>query len=181
MSLPPSKINAKGSVKINPVDNPSQNQFIRNDSKINVGIEMEFPLEIGLSNFTLLDSFDFDASSFESFSRVIFGVNIDNGFPINADLKMVFYNDSNERIDSITAMNALTSSIVDANGRTIQSSISKSRLTLDEALLKKLVLLKAKKIKLNTVLNTSNGGKKVKFYSDYKMKVSIGIISKIKF
>jgi tmRNA-binding protein len=91
-------------------------------------------------------------------------------------------NDSNNiPVDSIIYNKIVTSAITDVNGKTIQSSKSKNRISLDENRLRKLITNRVNKIKLFTTFITENNGTKpIKIYSDYDMKISVGIIATLK-
>ena len=97
-------------------------------------------------------------------------------------MKIVFMNDSNNiSVDSINYNKIVSSAITDANGKTIQSSKSKTRIVLDENRLQKLIANKVNKIKTYTTFITENNGTKpIKIYSDYDMKISAGIIATLK-
>lgn len=182
MSLPPHNIQVLGKIVINPVSDPTKNQFVKLGNTVNLNVEIDLPLSLRTNTFLLVDSNSFDAKQFDAFKEVTLGLNIENRFPFEANLKIVFMNDSNNlAIDSVSYDKIITSAITDANGKTIQSAKSKTRISLDENKLKKLIANKANKIKTYTTLVTENNGtKSVKIYSDYDMKIGIGIIASLK-
>lgn len=182
MSLPPHNIQIAGKIVSNPNPNPNDNQFIKMGGQIAADLELDLPLAIKTSNFVLADSSEFDASSFDGFKSVTLGLNIDNGFPFDADVKIVFRNKANKKsIDSITVKQVVLSAITNSEGKTIQTSKSKTKFDLTEERLKKLIANKADEIKIySTLVTENNGTKKVKVYSDYDMKIAIGIIATIK-
>ncbi|MFA9213853.1 MAG: hypothetical protein ACEQSR_08400 [Candidatus Methylacidiphilales bacterium] len=182
MSLPPHNIQIAGKITSNPIPNPNDNQFIKIGGQLAADLELDLPLALKTSNFVLSDSSDFDVTSFDGFKSVTIGLNIDNSFPFDANVKIVFRNkDSKKSIDSITVNKVVLSAITNADGKTIQSSKSRTRFELTEARLKKLIANKANEIKIySTLITENNGTKKVKVYSDYDMKIAIGIIATIK-
>lgn len=182
MSLPPNSIQILGKLISNPIQNPSLNQFIKLGNALNVNVEIDLPLALHTSNFSLVDSTDFDVMKLDKFKEVTLGLNIDNRFPFDANIKIVFMNESNNiPVDSINYNKIVSSAITDANGKTIQSSKSKTRIVLDENRLQKLIANKVNKIKTYTTFITENNGTKpIKIYSDYDMKISAGIIATLK-
>ncbi len=182
LSLPPNSIQITGKMLSNPIQDPTLNQFIKLGSALNVNVEIDLPLALHTSNFSLIDSTDFDVMKLDVFKEVTLGLNIDNRFPFDANMKIVFMNDSNNiPVDSINYNKIVSSAITDANGKTIQSSKSKTRIVLDENRLQKLIANKVNKIKTYTTFITENNGTKpIKIYSDYDMKISAGIIATLK-
>lgn len=182
LSLPPNSIQITGKMLSNPIQNPTLNQFIKLGSTLNVNMEIDLPLALHTSSFSLVDSTDFDAMQFDKFKEVTLGLNIDNRFPFDANMKIIFMNESNNiPVDSIIYNKIVSSAITDVNGKTIQSSKSKTRIVLDENRLQKLIAYKANKIKTYTTFITENNGTKpIKIYSDYDMKINVGIIATLK-
>jgi hypothetical protein len=182
LSLPPNSVQITGKILYNPINDPTINQFVKLGSALNVNLELDLPLALSTSSFSLNDSSAFDALQFDKFKEVTLGLNIDNRFPFDANIKIVFMNDSNNiPIDSVIYNKIVTSAITDVNGKTIQSSKSKTRISLDENRLQKLIANKANKIKtFTTFITENNGTKPIKIYSDYDMKINVGIIATIK-
>lgn len=180
LSLPPYKIQIEGKLTANAVQDPTKNQFVKRGTGVNVNIELDLPMAFSTDNFQLADTTDFDIELFKTFKEVTLGLNIDNGFPFEANVKAYFLDEANQLIDSISVDKIIASAITDANGRTIQSAKSKSRIVLSKERLDKLILLKAKKIRsLSSLITENNGTKTIRIYTDYKMKIAVGVIGKI--
>lgn len=182
MSLPPHSIQILGKLVTNPIPDPTKNQFIKQGNNLNVNMEIKLPLALHTDNFTLEDSNAFDANQFEPFRELTLSLSIENGFPFESKMKIIFLNDEkNIAVDSITYDQIILSAITDANGKTIQSTKSKTKIAMNEARLQKLIAGKVNKIKTISTLKTENNGTKpVKVYSDYEMKISLGIIASLK-
>ncbi|MBJ7427895.1 MAG: hypothetical protein JHD28_02900, partial [Bacteroidia bacterium] len=180
VSLPPYKIQIVGKVTANAVPDPTKNQFVKRGTGINVNVELDLPMAFSTSNFQLTDTTDFDIEPLKTFKEVTLGLNIDNGFPFEANVKAYFLNDANQVIDSISVDKVIASAMTDANGRTIQMAKSRSRIVLSKERLDKLVSLKAKKIRsVSSLITENNGTKTIRIYTDYKMKIAVGVIGKI--
>lgn len=181
MSLPPHSIKIEGKAIANPTINPSSNQFIKKGTSIAVDLNMDLPLVLKTNTFSMSDSNDFNANDFSNFKAVTLGLNIDNGFPFDAGMKLYFIGKNNTVVDSIDVQNIIKSAITDANGKTIQVSKSRTQVVLSEARLKRLKDNEVKRIKYNASLATENNGNKtVRIYSDYNMKIAIGVIATVK-
>jgi hypothetical protein len=182
LSLPPNKIQILGKLVTNAEQDPTKNQFIKQGDAINVNIEMDIPMVFRSTALTLVDSSKFDVKQFDQFKEVTLSLNIENYFPFEANMKIVFMNDSNNiAIDSMVFNKIITSAITNANGKTIQGASSKTKITMSEALLNKLKNNKVNKIKTySSLLTENNGTKSIKLYSDYEMKISLGIIASLK-
>ncbi len=182
LSLPPSKIKILGKLVTNAINDPTKNQFIKQGDAINLNIEMDIPLAFRATSLTLIDSSEFDIKQFKDMKEVTLSLNIENYFPFEAGVKIVFVNDiTNTPIDSVEYSKIITSAITNANGKTIQSASSKTKIKLSEELLNKLKNKNVNSIKTYATLKTENNGTKpIKIYSDYEMKISLGIIATVK-
>lgn len=182
MSLPPHSIKVEGKAITNAVKDQSKNQFVKRGSKISVDVELDLPLAIRTTNFSLSDTSKFDINSLKQFTRFTLGLNTENGFPFETTLKLYFYNSkTNTIIDSLDDKTILLSAITDTDGKVIQTTKSRSEIGINEILLKKLKESGADKIITKSTLKTENSGSKtVKVFSDYFIKVSLGVTTSIK-
>jgi hypothetical protein len=182
MSLPPHSIKVEGKAITNAVKDQSKNQFVKRGSSISVDVELDLPLAIRTTNFSLSDTSKFDLTALDKFARFTLGLNTENGFPFETTLKLYFYNSkTNTIIDSLDNKTILLSAITDADGKVIQTTKSRSEIGINEILLKKLKESGADKIITKSTLKTeNNGGKTVKVFSDYFIKVSIGVTASFK-
>jgi hypothetical protein len=180
VALAPNKITCSGNVLTNVGHSPSETQYISSKSAMSVNMSMDLPAGFYANNLTLVDTFEFGLDVFNNFKQASITARVDNGFPFGTKINMVFLDTANKAVDSITVNNLLMSSITDANGRTMQRGISKFELPFSEARIATLNTNKVNKIKLVTTLATENqGGKVVRIYSDYDLKISLGIIGKV--
>ncbi|MCX6186293.1 MAG: hypothetical protein NTU43_04740 [Bacteroidetes bacterium] len=181
VSLPPHKIKYSGKVITNLNHNVNETQYISSNSALSVNMSMDMPIAIHSSNFSLVDSFDFNAVDiFDKLKSATIVVKMENGFPFNAMVNMMLLDSNNKFVDSLPINNLLISAITDANGKTIQRSISRFDLLFDEARIKKITTAKVKKIKMySTIITENQGSKTVRVYSDYDIKISLGVIGKV--
>jgi hypothetical protein len=180
-SIAPNKITCAGAVLTNVGHTSSETQFIRAQSAMSVNMSMDLPAGFYAESFSLIDTFEFGLDMFNDFKQANIIGHVDNGFPFGTKINMVFLDSSNKAVDSVAVSSLLMSSVTDANGRTIQRGISKFELPFNEARIAILNRNKVNKIKLVSTLSTENqGGKVVRIYSDYDLKISLGVIATIK-
>jgi hypothetical protein len=180
VALAPNKITCSGNVLTNVGHSPSETQYISSKSAMSVNMSMDLPAGFYANNLTLVDTFEFGLDVFNNFKQASIMARVDNGFPFGTKINMVFLDTANKAVDSVAIDNLLMSAITDANGRTIQRGVSKFELPFNEARIATLNTAKVKKIKLVSTLATENqGGKVVRIYSDYDLKISLGIIGKV--
>ena len=178
-ALAPNKITSAGTVLTNVGHSPNETQFVSSKSAMSVNMSMDLPAGFYANNLTLVDTFNFGKDIFNNFKQVSIIGNVTNGFPFGTKISMVFLDSNYKAIDSVAVPNLLISSVTDANGRTIQKGISKFEIPFTENRISKLISLNVSKIKLVSTLDTENQGSKVvRIYSDYDLKISLGIIGK---
>jgi hypothetical protein len=169
-----------GNVLTNVGHSPSETQYISSKSAMSVNMSMDLPAGFYANNLTLVDTFEFGLDVFNNFKQASIMARVDNGFPFGTKITMVFLDTANKAVDSVAVDNLLMSSVTDANGRTVQRGISKFELPFNESRIATLNTNKVNKIKLVTTLATENqGGKVVRIYSDYDLKISLGIIGRV--
>ena len=179
-ALAPNKITCAGTVLTNVGHTPSETQFVSSKSAMSVNMSMDLPAGFYANNLTLVDTFDFDKDIFKNFKQASIIARVDNGFPFGTKINMVFLDTANKAVDSVAVSDLLMSSVTDANGRSIQRGISKFELPFSETRIGKLNISNVSKIKLVSTLATENQGNKVvRIYSDYDLKISLGIIGKV--
>jgi hypothetical protein len=180
VALAPTKITVAGAVLTNVGHTPSETQFISSKSAMSVNMSMDLPAGFYANNLTLVDTFDFGLDMFNNFKQASIIGHVENGFPFGTKINMVFLDSNNKAVDSVDVPDLLASSVTDANGRTMQKGISKFELPFNEARIAKLNTTKVNKIKLVSTLATEKQGSKVvRFYSDYDLKISLGIIGRV--
>ncbi|MFH1005255.1 MAG: hypothetical protein V1781_07160 [Bacteroidota bacterium] len=173
--------------KINSQTNPSgatHNNFVIDSSHFKVDMEIEMPLWGTAKNFSLIDTADFkmDQTIIDDIESGLFRVYNSNGFPIDIEMQIYFTDSIYNKLDSLMLPNQLIlqSAIVNLSTGIV---ISPTQKTYDVVFTKtKLENLKrSKHILIKAVANTTNGGNtNVKFYSDYKLDVKLGVQIQIK-
>ena len=173
IALPPQQIEYFGSANLNGSSSGNLN-FITSDSKMTLGVEVDFPMSLNIANISLKDTIVINeienVNNIESLSLFM---NIDNGFPLDTKLDILLRDSvSNVTFDTLEIAN-FSSGITDDNGYLIESYFSKNQFNLNNNQIEN--LSKSNQLVLDVTLNTEDN-KSIKLYSDYEFLVSIGML-----
>ena len=178
IALPPQQIEYFGSANLNGNNSQSIN-FIGSDSKMTLGVEVDFPMSLNIANISLKDTIVIDelenVEKIESLSLIM---NIDNGFPLDTKLDL-FLRDSisNLNLDTLEIAN-FSSGIIDQDGYLIDSFFSENQLDLNQEEI--INFSKSNELVLDVTLNTDQN-QSIRLYSDYEFLVNIGMRIKLDF
>ena len=178
IALPPQQIEYFGSANLNGNNSQSVN-FIGSDSKMTLGVEVDFPMSLNIANISLKDTIVIDelenVEKIESLSLIM---NIDNGFPLDTKLDL-FLRDSisNLNLDTLEIAN-FSSGIIDQDGYLIDSFFSENQLDLNQEEI--INFSKSNELVLDVTLNTDQN-QSIRLYSDYEFLVNIGMRIKLDF
>ena len=173
IALPPQQIEYFGSANLNGSSSGNLN-FITSDSKMTLGVEVDFPMSLNIANISLKDTIVINeienVNNIESLSLFM---NIDNGFPLDTKLDILLRDSvSNVTFDTLEIAN-FSSGITDDNGYLIESYFSKNQFNLNNNQIEN--LSRSNQLVLDVTLNTEEN-KSIKLYSDYEFLVSIGML-----
>ncbi|MBH75851.1 MAG: hypothetical protein CMP68_01620 [Flavobacteriales bacterium] len=173
IALPPQQIEYFGSANLDGSSSGNLN-FITSDSKMTLGVEVDFPMSLNIANISLKDTIVIDeienVNNIESLSLFM---NIDNGFPLDTKLDILLRDSiSNTTFDTLEIAN-FSSGITDDNGYLIESFFSKNQFNLNNNQIEN--LSKSNQLVLDVTLNTEDN-KSIKLYSDYEFLVNIGML-----
>lgn len=185
ISLPPKNIRFGGAGYVNLNTDPSSTQnFITSENRVNVGMEMDLPLELKTSGLTYRDTVDFDMDVDFDEAVTLFG-KFKNQFPFSIDIRVICR-------DSITNQDLLTLEPLDAEGQTAsileapevdengsvlapKENLVYFKVNADEIDL----LNETNQLALQATVKTSQTTEEdfigVKFYTDYTLDFRMGI------
>jgi len=176
IALPPQQIEYFGLANLNGTNSQEIN-FISSDSKMTLGVEVDFPMSLNIANISLKDTISVDelenVEKIESLSLVM---NIDNGFPLDTKLDL-FLRDSisNINLDTLEIAN-FSSGIIDQDGYLINSFFSENQLNLNHEEI--INFANSNQLVLDVTLNTEEN-QSIRLYSDYEFLVNIGMRIKL--
>ncbi len=173
----------------NPNGDPPQTarNFMTDESKFVIGTEVELPLEGFAYGFSIIDTLDFTFSdNQEEIESLLIRINIENGFPVDLRMQLVFLDKDFQAVDSLLNLqeNLIQSGIVGPAGKVTTSSKVITDVSYDQARVQN--LFKAKYVIVRGTSNTfqassSNSSNTIsKIYDDYQLKVRVGLKASIR-
>ncbi|MDL2262891.1 hypothetical protein LJC11_05260 [Bacteroidales bacterium OttesenSCG-928-I21] len=170
---------AKG--QTNPTGEANRNNFVTENSILNVDVEIELPLWGYIYNFQSQDTFKLDLPddiSDKAIKRLLLRLEVDNGFPIELFSQLYFLDENDILIDSLlteTPQQVISSALLDGNGMVQQTTKKITIIELDAEKASKIVG-RTKSVVYKAWANTTNAetDKLVKVYKDYKIKFDLG-------
>ena len=162
-------------LKVNPFGNISgSNDFVYSDYLVNAGINIDIPLSFAADQLALLDTTPFEIVDKEDFDPVgagTFNLVADNGFPFDADMKLVLLNEHFQILDSIVLSVPIAAATVDANFKVTASKRTLIPILVDEALKNK--ILDTKNISIKASFTTPAFPQYYRIYSGYNLVVKL--------
>jgi hypothetical protein len=158
--------------------------FLTDNSRFTISTELELPLEGFAYGFSIIDTlaFQFSEDKPELIEWVDFRINVENGFPVDVRMQLVFLDQEYQVLDSLMAGgidNVIKSGLVNSSGRVTNSSNKITDVKIDQTRVD--VLNKAKFIIVKGTSNTWKASASnlqnqvVKIYEDYKLEVRVGM------
>ena len=190
MALPPSdRIEYSGSVDLNPnpVDIATSPNIISNNSRIDVDLEIDIPLDFSATNLMLRDTVnDISIDDAEKIMNAAIVITAENGYPLNAQIDKIYLTDElYNRIDSV-----MDSKVIDAAdvypathaqaGEVNKESIKEvsHEIELTQSQIKH--LNETENLIINASVKTSGTGTEpVKLKGDYELKFKISVQAQI--
>jgi hypothetical protein len=172
------------SIFLNPWGNTSLgNDEIFPNSRVNVDLETDFLLGVGMQNLTLRDTFDFDFSQENNIAKVKEGtlvVEVENGFPFEGALSLRMLDDNSEEIGIIAGSQSLLAGTTDATAGLHGKQNSELRFELTPELVSQLEAIRS--IEVNVQFNSitfpenilyANAELFIKAYCLFKLKTEL--------
>ena len=153
---------------------------ISDQGEVLLGLTLDLPLNLRLKDLELETNINNikldlgDNAQAEAIKDLTLHFVVENGFPFDSNLEMIFYGqDSDVAIDSIFIDQLFESALVDGTGRVTQSTRTRGQIPLTKANIDN--LLDTERIQLKAVMNTFNGGNDaIKIYHDYSIDIQVG-------
>lgn len=169
----PAKFEFSLSGSTNPDNDPTIMNVISKDSKLETSFSFDLPLHLSIDGYVLSDTFDFPAIQNISYiNDFLLKVNLENAFPIDLNLEVLFLDEENNVLFSILGGQKIIGGTVETDGRVSKPSHTFLQVGLDKAEVP--LLSKVKKIAICSLLDTKDKSK-VKFYLDSDTQGYIGV------
>lgn len=165
----------------------SGSNFMADTSKMRVKMHVEIPLYGKASNIVTGDTLDIDLADLDQskIDSATLKTSVTNELPLDANLQFILTDDKYKFIDSLLTFaqtGIVKGSTVDSNGDLKTASVLNQSIKLQTQKISK--IFQAKKIivraKLNTSKDASGNSVNVKFKSQYKIKMQLGLNVKLK-
>ncbi|MCD4697439.1 MAG: hypothetical protein K8S16_14490 [Bacteroidales bacterium] len=175
LEISPNKLYIEINGDLNYDENPDEANFILDTSGINIDLNLELELFGSAMGFKIADTVDFNMSNLDEIESLMFVVDIENGFPINAELQREFVDSSYNVVHNLLPENEMliigagVSSAPEYRVISPSSKITEIQLFKDELN----NLESARQILITAVLSTTEG-QVVKIYDDYDILLRLG-------
>ncbi len=159
----------------NPITGPVQGNFLDANSFLDVDIEVEIPLHIGIESLTAEESMNFDnGEDLDQVKSVMLRLIIDNNIPMGGNVEMVFRNGTGP-VYTITDRALFSGAAVGGDGRTTEVTQTITDVVLDEAAVR--AIQNATTILVRATLSTTGAtsGENVKLFADYQMDIKMAM------
>jgi hypothetical protein len=188
ISLPPEKIQFSGSAIMNPSDSSSaRNNYVFSSSGILASLEVEVPIEFRFNSIQFADTIDNflkenssgsdNPMKPENFDSLRINIWVDNGFPMGVSLSMSLYNPLTRKIlKSVDATDLLKPAQVSSSGIVTTSTQTTTSIKFTKEFFD--AVDNADKIIIKFGLQTSDGTKDIKIFSDYKISYKAAVVLK---
>lgn len=155
-----------GSIDINPEGNVGTN-FLTNSGRLYIGVEVDMGLNLTLTDLGWADTLDLDLTldneNLDPQTVTIYS-NVENGFGLAADIKLVMLGANDTKLDSVS-FNFMQPGLTDTEGFVIESVLTETSVELNESQTD--ALFNSERMVLKATLNTPNNGS-----TNYVMNVS---------
>lgn len=179
VELLPDVLKYKLGVELNPLGNVSgHTDFIYENSRVEVGMNVNIPLNLIASQIKLSDTLDFDLDQYDQNGKILKGrmrFNVSNELPLKATLKVQMLDENDMVIGNLissTAINGNNTSTTTSSGSTNLQTIYVD-LTTDNLV----TAYRAKKLVIYTEFETTPTGTFVSVYNTQRFKTQISILA----
>jgi hypothetical protein len=161
---------------------PGRRNFFTDTSGMELDIKLRLPLAGRSTQLTLVDTINFNMDELDNLEQGTFRMIVDNGFPVNADLNIVFIDGQNVALDSLFADGSRR--VIAAASTNSQGIVTTPTREINETVLDRARILNLKgteKAIIKAELNTpgASTGKNILFKSGYTLDVMVGLKARI--
>lgn len=173
---------------------PMVQNFITNDSRFDMDMEVVLPLYGNASFFSVEDTADLDFEALygdiHSIEYIKIRINVDNGMPTDVKFQLFFADSNKVKIDSLFTeldenssfygRDIVSSGKIDGTGKVYEKTHKFTEMKFERERLKNFKYVRY--IMFRGWVKTTNGGNTdVRFYSDYAVDMKVGILAKFNF
>jgi hypothetical protein len=165
---------------LNPAPSGSKN-FVLDTSRLTIGVHLELPFHGQINGLTLSKRFDFNGLGIDDPGQTKLKLKTSNESPLGMAVQVYFVDTDGTVLDSLfTNRSILNGADVDANGFTQQASEVEMEVPLTQEKIDRIE--QAEQIVIAAgLLTTNNGMTPVKFSSTDKLRVNLGVNTRVKY
>lgn len=175
----PTNLIYSGGLRLNPNNTGQTPNFLSDQDKLSVGMEIDLPMELRTQDLRFSDEFEMALSDQEFIELLVLRFESVNGFPLDMTVKLSFLDSLGGVTDSVV-MPILDAAEVDANGRAIQPVTNVLDVTLTERQINTLATAPSWRI-TGRVATPDLGQTAVRLYADYTLEISMSLKGRIRF
>ena len=183
LAILPKLITYGGQAQLNPDGPGSVSNFITKDARMNIGLQVDIPLEITAKDMRIEEvindvkiSNSDNPDAIESLSLFF---RTRNGFPFDVDMDIDFMDENDQVLETVN-IPLLDAAPVNSNGRAVTPTESTYDVVFEKGDIEG--LLAARKIRIIGRLSTTNNGQDVvKMFTDYDLDVQIATQTKVNY
>jgi hypothetical protein len=166
LEILPDKFKSKLNVFVNPFGPANIPDFLFPEYTIDASLNLEIPLSVIATDLTLIDTIETTINQTEEIEIDKMFVTIKNGFPFDAKINMILFDQNDNLIDTLFTNSQILSAKLDENNLVTESTTSTLSADYNQSgNIKKIITIAS--------FNTVPTGEFVKIYSDYKLDISI--------
>lgn len=165
---------------LNPPPAVSKN-FVLDDSRLALGIHLELPFHGRVRELSLSKRFDFEGLGIDDVAESSIKLKTINELPLDAKVQVYFVDNSGTVLDSLfTNPSILKGAAVDANGFTNTPAEVVSQTPITQAKVNRIE--QAEFLVITAVMHTTNNGAvPVKFAATDKLKITLGVNTRVEY
>ena len=176
----PKYLIAQAQVTTNPSGYGSN--FITDTSRLFMDVRVELPLYGTANDFKIMDTVPFNYSDLEKVENLTLRMNVENWFPIESSLQLVFTDANFVPLDTLFLPGEVVIPSGIINGSNDRVTVAGKKIhdhIFDKTRISR--ILNAENILIMATATTmQQGNTNVKIFNDYKLKLTIGAIAKMK-
>jgi len=166
LDILPDNINTHATFYINPNGQASTNDFLYPEYPIIASISMEIPLSFIAENLTLIDTNEISINTSNDLSIDQLFITVKNGFPLDANIKLVLLDVQNLVIDTLLASTTILAASTDENN--LVTKINTTSIQMDYTNFNNV-----HKVISIASFNSMPEGEFISIYSDYEMDITL--------
>jgi len=181
LEISPDKLVLDVLAKLNPDADSTVSNFVLDSSELRAEVKIELDLFGAVHGFKVADTLEFNLENTNEINALLFVIDIENGFPLNAKVQLDFIDSVNNIVHSLLPPDEQLMDAAPVSSppeyKVIEPTKKLTQVVINTDNLEK--VFNAKKMVFVATLSTSDG--LVKIYSDYNIGLKLGAKAEISY